>query len=180
MSRVGIKEIIIPAGVTVTLSPETVEVKGPKGTLKVPFIPGITAKLEENHLHILRPNDSNEIKKKHGTMRALVANAVTGVTKGFKKELEIVGIGFRGALRGTDLVLTIGFSHEIVVTPRPFVKISVPEPTVIVVEGIDRQGVGQTAAEVRASRKPEPYGGKGIKYRGERIIRKEGKRAGKK
>jgi large subunit ribosomal protein L6 len=180
MSRVGIKEIILPTGVTVTLSATKVEVKGPKGTLVVPFIEGITAKLEDTHLHILRPNDDNEMKKKHGTMRALVANAVTGVTKGFKKELEIVGIGFRASLRGANLVLNIGFSHEIVIVPRPFVKISVPEPTVVVVEGIDRQGVGQTASEVRASRKPEPYQGKGIKYRGERIIRKEGKRAGKK
>lgn len=180
MSRVGKKPVVIPTGVTIDINNHQVTVKGPKGSLSLETNPHLTLKVEGNEFIVTRPDDTIEMKTIHGTTRALVHNMVVGVTEGFKKELEIVGIGYRGAMRGEDLVLNIGYSHEVVITPEKGVKIICSEPTKVAVEGIDRQAVGQTAARIRAVREPEPYQGKGIKYKGEVILRKEGKRAGKK
>ena len=181
MSRIGKKPVVIPAGVTVTVDDNNlVTVSGPKGTLSEKFNKIITIKVENNEVVCTRPNDEIVSRSLHGTTRANIHNMVVGVSEGFKKELEIVGIGYRAALRGTDLVLNLGYSHEVVVKPLNGVKISVPDPLKIVVEGFDKQSVGQQAAVIRSYREPEPYKGKGIKYVGEVIIRKEGKRAGKK
>jgi len=181
MSRVGYKTLEIPAGVTLTLEGRHVNVKGPKGTMAVALAEGIDFSLEGAHAHLTRQNELLQTKENHGTTRALLHNAIVGVSKGFEKRLEIVGIGFKAAIvEQGALRLNVGYSHPVVITPRPGVKISTPDATNIVVEGIDRQAVGETAANIRSVRKPEPYQGKGIKYRGERIIRKEGKRAGKK
>jgi len=180
MSRIGNKIIEIPAGVTVDIKDNNITVKGPKGTLTNTFNPHITYKVEGNHLTVCRPDDSIAMKTIHGTTRALLHNMVVGVSEGFKKKLEIVGIGYRAAMRGENLVLNIGYSHEVVITPDPGAKITTPSQTEVLVEGADRQAVGQTAARIRAVRKPEPYKGKGIKYENEFILRKEGKRAGKK
>lgn len=180
MSRIGKKPIVIPAGVTVTVNGSHVEVKGPKGTLAKDFDPIITIKVENNEVTFTRPNDEIKARSLHGTTRALVNSMVVGVSEGFKKDLEIIGIGYRCAMRGTNLVLNMGYSHEVVITPDEGVKISSSDPLKITVEGIDAQKVGQTAARIRAVREPEPYAGKGIRYVGEYVIRKEGKRAAKK
>lgn len=180
MSRIGNKIITVPAGVTVDFNENHVIVKGPKGTLENTFNPAITYKVEGDTITALRPDDSIAMKTIHGTTRALLHNMVVGVSEGFKKKLEIVGIGYRAAMRGENLVLNIGYSHEVVIIPDAGVKISAPTTTEVIVEGADRQSVGQTAARIRAVRKPEPYKGKGIKYSDEFILRKEGKRAGKK
>jgi large subunit ribosomal protein L6 len=177
MSRVGNKPITLSSGVTVTSAGQVITVKGPKGSLTETLPHHLSIQIEGNELQVKRANDTEEVKKYHGTMRAILSNAVTGVSQGFKKELELVGIGYRAAMRGTNLVLTIGYSHEVVITPQPGVKISTPEQTQISVEGVSAQAVGETAAQIRAVRPPEPYQGKGIKYKGERIVRKEGKRA---
>lgn len=180
MSRIGHKVIEIPAGVTVDFDGNHVTVKGPKGILTNTFNPHITYKVEGNTITCVRPDDTIAMKTIHGTTRALLHNMVVGVSEGFKKKLEIVGIGYRAAMRGENLVLNIGYSHEVVITPDAGAKISTPSATEVVVEGADRQAVGQTAARIRAVREPEPYKGKGIKYTDEFILRKEGKRAGKK
>jgi large subunit ribosomal protein L6 len=180
MSRIGKKPVVIPAGVSVSVNKNHVEVKGPKGTLNRDFPEIISISVEGNEVICTRPNDDRESRSLHGTTRALIHAMVVGVSEGFKKNLEIVGIGYRCQMRGTNLVLNMGYSHEVVITPEEGVKISAPEATKIVVEGIDAQKVGQTAARIRAVREPEPYKGKGIKYAGEFILRKEGKRAGKK
>ena len=180
MSRIGKKPVVLPAGVTVTISGSHVEVKGPKGTLVRDFPEIITITQEGNEIICTRPNDEIVSRSLHGTTRALLNSMVVGVSEGFTKKLEIVGIGYRCQMRGTNLVLNMGYSHEVVITPEEGVKISAPDALKIVVEGIDAQKVGQTAARIRSVREPEPYKGKGIKYVGEYIIRKEGKRAGKK
>ncbi len=180
MSRIGNKVIPVPAGVTITQKDGIVTVKGPKGSLDVALESGCTIELSEGHVHVKRPNDDQQTRENHGTVRALIHNAIVGVTVGFKKQLEIVGIGFKGQLQGQNLLLNIGYSHDVVIVPDKGAKIIVVDPTNITVEGADRQAVGQTAARIRACREPEPYQGKGIKYKGEHIIRKEGKRAGKK
>ena len=180
MSRVGKKPIVLPAGVTVTNNNNVVTVTGPKGTLTKTFDKVITINVEGNKVTCTRPNDEIKSRALHGTTRALLNSMVVGVSEGFKKELEIVGIGYRAAMRGEQIVLNMGYSHEVVLTPEPGVKITCPDATHIVVEGIDAQTVGQTAAVIRDVRRPEPYKGKGIKYKGEFILRKEGKRAGKK
>lgn len=180
MSRIGKKPIALPSGVTVTNNDNVVTVTGPKGTLTKTFNKIITIKVEGNEVICTRPNDEIKARSLHGTTRALIHSMVVGVSEGFKKELEIVGIGYRAAMRGENIVLNMGYSHEIVIKPEPGVKITCPEATKIVVEGIDAQLVGQTAAVIRGVREPEPYKGKGIKYKGEFILRKEGKRAGKK
>jgi len=181
MSRVGSKVLEMPKGVSLTLVGRSVEIKGPKGTLSVALPAGIDFKMEGAHAHITRQNDDLQTKENHGTTRALIHNAIVGVSKGYEKRLEIVGIGFKAAVvEQGALRLNIGYSHSVIIVPRPGVKISTPDPTNIIIEGTDRQAVGETAATIRAVRKPEPYQGKGIKYRGEHIIRKEGKRAGKK
>lgn len=177
MSRVGNKVIVLPAGVTITTVGSLATVKGPKGSLEQKLPAHISLKTEGSNVFVKRASEEEATKKNHGTIRSLLANAVEGVTKGFRKELDLVGIGYRAAMRGANLVLTIGYSHEVVVTPQPGVKISTPELTQVVVEGISAQAVGETAAQVRAVRPPEPYQGKGIKYKGEKVVRKEGKRA---
>lgn len=178
MSRIGLKVIALPAGVEIKEENGVLAIKGPKGTLNVKLPECISYKVEDGHLSFARANDEKHTKQLHGTIRAEVNNAIVGVSTGFKKDLEIVGIGYRAQLRGSSLVLNIGFSHEVVIKPEEGVKIEVPDPLKITVSGIDRQAVGQTAAKIREVRPPEPYQGKGIHYVGETILRKEGKRAG--
>ena len=181
MSRIGKKPIVIPAGVTVTVKDgNVVEVTGPKGTLTNTFISDIKIEVNGNECVLTRPDDSIKMKTFHGTTRALLNNMVIGVSEGFKKQLEIVGIGYRAALRGKNLVLNIGYSHEVVITPLEGVTITVIDPTHLEISGADKQKVGQIASQIRAVREPEPYLGKGIKYDDEVILRKEGKRASKK
>lgn len=180
MSRIGNKIIEIPAGVSVTLEGDKIVVKGPKGTLDVKALAHIDTHIEDGKVTFTRHDETSAAKTNHGTQRALVANAVQGVAHGFKKELEIVGIGYRAMMRGDNLVLNVGYSHEVVIVPEPGVKISCPSQTEVHVEGIDKRAVGETAARIKLTRRPEPYNGKGIKFKGEHIIRKEGKRAGKK
>ena len=178
MSRIGRKPIVIPAGVEVKIDGQNVAVKGPKGTLNSTIHPMITAKVENGEVVVTRPNDEKEARSLHGLTRTLIANMVEGVTNGFKKELEIQGVGYRAAKQGKDLVMNLGFSHQVIVPETDGITIEVPDPLKIVINGIDKQRVGQFAAEVREKRPPEPYKGKGIRYVGEHIIRKEGK-AGK-
>ncbi len=177
MSRIGKTPIEIPGGVSVSLSPGRVMVNGPLGELtqQVP----LRMKLEQSDGEIVvsRPTDRGDDRALHGLTRSLVANMVEGVTKGFEKRLEIQGVGYRAALRGQALELSVGFSHPVVVDPPAGITFEVPTPTEILVKGIDKQQVGQTAAEVRAVRQPEPYKGKGIRYEGEYVRRKVGKRA---
>lgn len=180
MSRIGRKPIAIPAGVTVTINEHTIEVKGPKGTLTNTFDSRIKVEVNGTEILVSRPDDSITMKELHGTTRALLHNMVVGVSEGFKKDLEIVGIGYRAALRGSTLILNVGYSNEVKIEPKPGVEIIVNDPTHITVKGADKQLVGQLASEIRAVREPEPYLGKGIKYVGEFILRKEGKRAGAK
>ncbi len=180
MSRIGHKVIEIPAGTTVEVNGNVVTVKGAKGSETETFNPMFTYEINGNELTVKRPNDEKKTKALHGTTRALIHNMVVGVTEGFKKELVIVGIGYRAQMKGNDLLLNIGYSHEVLITPEEGVKISCPSATEVHVEGVNRQAVGQTAARIRAVREPEPYKGKGIMYKNEHIIRKEGKRAGKK
>lgn len=181
MSRIGHKIIDIPAGVEVTLNGSEIVVKGPKGTLTWNIPSPITAEIiDGKQIQMKRPNDEKLVKELHGTSRAIIHNMVVGVSQGFQKILDIVGIGYRAQMRGENLVLNAGYSHEVVIIPDAGVKISCASATEVHVDGIDRQAVGQTAARIRAVREPEPYKGKGIMYRGEVIIRKEGKRAGKK
>jgi large subunit ribosomal protein L6 len=181
MSRIGNKAITVPAGVEITLgSGNEVTVKGPKGTLKSNFNPALSLKLEDGILTVARPNDEKHTKQLHGTTRALIANMIEGVNNGYKKSLELVGIGYRANVANNVLTINIGYSHPVVFTLETGVDIKCPTPTEIVVEGIDKQRVGEWAANIRAVRKPEPYLGKGIKYKGEVIRRKEGKTAAKK
>lgn len=180
MSRIGNKIIKIPNGVNVSQEADMIIVKGPKGEQKIKLPHGITFEIKDGDLQVSRVNDEQQMRMFHGTTRALLNNAIVGVTEGFKKELELVGIGYRSALRGKDLVLTVGYSHEVVIKPDEGVTITCNTPTEIAVTGISRFAVGQTAARIREVRPPEPYNGKGIKYKGEHIVRKEGKRTGKK
>ena len=178
MSRIGLKPVLLPAGVTVEVKGDTIVVKGAKGELSV-SVPStyVSVEVNGNEVHVKAKSEEQKAQELHGTARANIANAVHGVSEGFKKELEISGIGYRAAKRGNGVVLNVGFSHEVVIEPKPGVSISVPDETHIVVEGYDKQAVGQTAALIHDTKRPEPYGGKGIKYKGEVIIRKEGKRA---
>ncbi len=178
MSRIGRLPITVPAGVEVKLDGNTVTVKGAKGTLTGTFDSNMTIALDGGVVTVTRPNDQKENRSLHGLTRTLIANMIEGVSNGFKKELEIVGIGYRCALQGKDLVLNVGYSHQVVMTPPEGVTVEVPAPNKIVVNGYDKQKVGQFAAEVRGVRPPEPYKGKGIKYIDEVVRRKEGK-AGK-
>ena len=174
MSRIGKLPIDIPSGVTITIDQGNVTVAGPKGTLSQAQLPGITVEQTDKQIVVTRTSDAPEHRAKHGLMRTLIANMVIGVTKGFEKKLELSGVGFRVALAGTDLKLSIGYSHEVIYPIPQGIQASV-EQNVITISGIDKQQVGQVAAEIRALRKPEPYKGKGIMYVGERIIRKSGK-----
>ena len=180
MSRIGNKHITIPAGVTVTVEGNSVKVAGPKGTLLVPVNRGISVEIEGSTLVCKRESDVKQIKQNHGTTRANIHNAIVGVSEGYKKSLEMRGIGYKAQLQGENLVLWAGYSHTVTVKPCPGVKVSLPSATEIVVEGIDKQAVGQTAASIREVRPPEPYLGKGIRYKDEVVHTKEGKRAGKK
>lgn len=177
MSRIGLKPVVLPAGVTVTENNGVVAVKGAKGELSVALPSNVSVEVKDGVLHVHRATEAQHNIMMHGTARANLANAIKGVSEGFKKELEISGIGYRCAMRGDSIVLWVGYSHEVVIKPVEGVKISAPDETHIVVEGIDKQKVGQTAALIHDVKRPEPYGGKGIKYKGEVIIRKEGKRA---
>ena len=180
MSRIGNKTITIPNGVELTINEgNEVIVKGPKGTLQRKFSPLITIKNDNGTIVCTRANEEKHTKQLHGTTRALLNNMIVGVSEGYVKELEIEGIGYRAALQGKTLVLNIGYSHQIEYTPEEGVTIEVPSATAIKVSGIDKQRVGEVAANIRNFRKPEPYKGKGIRYKGEHIRRKEGKTAGK-
>lgn len=178
MSRIGKKPIAVPAGVDVKIDGSTVTVKGPKGTLTSTFNNEITIKQEGAEIIVERPSDDKMHRSLHGLTRTLISNMVEGVTNGFSKALEISGVGYRAAKQGKNLVMNLGYSHQVIVPEANGITIDVPNATSIVVNGIDKQAVGQFAAEIREKRPPEPYKGKGIHYVGERIIRKEGK-AGK-
>jgi large subunit ribosomal protein L6 len=178
MSRIGRKPIEVPTGVTVEVSPGgAVAVKGPLGSLEQQVPARMEITQEDGVLSVRRPTDRGEDRALHGLTRTLVANMVEGVTKGFEKHLEIQGVGYRAQLKGSDLELAVGYSHPVTITPRQGVTFEVPAPTQIVVKGTDKQVVGQTAAEIRKVRPPEPYKGKGIRYRDEQVRRKVGKRA---
>jgi large subunit ribosomal protein L6 len=174
MSRVGKLPIEIPSGVTITVDSDHITVAGSKGTLTQFTMPDITVKNEDGVVTVVRANDMPKIRAKHGLMRALINNMVVGVSTGFSKTLEINGVGFRVALQGTDLKMNLGFSHEVIYKLPQGVTATI-EGNKITISGISKQQVGQVAAEIRALKKPEPYKGKGIKYEGERIIRKSGK-----
>jgi large subunit ribosomal protein L6 len=177
MSRIGKKPIEIPAGVSVSLSPGRVMVNGPLGELSQQIPQRMKVEQENGEIVVSRPSERGDDRALHGLTRSLVANMVEGVTKGFEKRLEIQGVGYRAALRGQSLELSVGFSHPVVVDPPAGITFEVPTATEVTVKGIDKQQVGQTAAEVRAVRPPEPYKGKGIRYVGEYVRRKVGKRA---
>ena len=178
MSRVGRSPIAVPSGVTVTVSGATVNVKGPQGTLERQLPEGITVAQEGDTLVVTRPDDERRHRALHGLSRSLVANMVSGVTEGFAKELEIVGVGYRAAARGPgSLELALGYSHPVQVDAPEGITFEVPVPTRIIVKGIDKEKVGQVAADIRKLRKPEPYKGKGVRYANERVLRKAGKAA---
>ena len=177
MSRIGKKPITIPAGVDVKLNGSEVTVKGPKGELKNTFNSAMNIAVEGSEIVVTRPSDAKEHRSLHGLTRTLIANMVEGVTNGYTKELEVNGVGYRAQKQGKNLVMNLGFSHQVIVEEIPGITIEVPAPNKIVISGADKQMVGQFAAEVREKRPPEPYKGKGIKYADEHIRRKEGKAA---
>jgi large subunit ribosomal protein L6 len=177
MSRIGRRPIDLPAGVLVALSPGRVQVNGPLGELSQVVPARMQIEKTETEIVVTRPTDRGEDRALHGLTRTLIANMVEGVTRGFEKHLEIQGVGYRAQLKGTDLELAVGYSHPVVVKPRRGIEFDVPAPTQVIVKGIDKQMVGQTAAEIRKVRPPEPYKGKGIRYRDEQVRRKVGKRA---
>ena len=177
MSRIGRKPIELPAGVTVAISPGRVQVNGPLGELSQVVPSRMQIEKGGSEIIVSRPTERGEDRALHGLTRTLIANMVQGVTQGFEKHLEIQGVGYRAQLKGSDLELAVGFSHTVVIRPRDGISFDVPVPTQVVVKGIDKQMVGQTAAEIRKVRPPEPYKGKGIRYRDEQVRRKVGKRA---
>ena len=174
MSRIGKLPITVPSGVTITVDPDAITIAGTKGTLKQFTMTGLAVSQQENQLLVTRTEESREAHAKHGLMRTLLANMVVGVTKGFSKQLEINGVGYRVASQGATLKLNLGFSHDVIYKLPQGITATV-EQNIITISGIDKQQVGQVAAEIRALKAPEPYKGKGIKYVGERIIRKSGK-----
>ena len=175
MSRIGKKPIIIPAGVKVTLDSNVCSVEGPKGKLQYSLHPTAEVAIEANTITVSRKDESKLSRSVHGLTRTLISNMVDGVTKGYEKKLEIHGVGYRAALKGKDLDLSLGFSHPVIVTPPAGIEFAMEGNTNIIVKGVDKQLVGQTAANIRKIRQPEPYKGKGIRYAGEKIIRKAGK-----
>jgi large subunit ribosomal protein L6 len=177
MSRIGKRPIEVPTGVTVQLEPGRVAVTGPLGSLQQEIPQRMDIAQNEGVVTVTRPTERGEDRALHGLTRTLIANMVEGVTKGFEKRLEIQGVGYRAALKGSDLELSVGYSHSVTVKPRTGISFEVPIPTQVVVKGTDKQMVGQTAAEIRKVRPPEPYKGKGIRYEGEYVRRKVGKRA---
>jgi len=177
MSRIGKQPIEVPSTVSVALSPGRIQVNGPLGELSQQLPIRMLVAHSDDTIVVERPTERGPDRALHGLTRSLIANMVEGVTSGFEKHLEIQGVGYRAALRGTDLELNVGYSHSVVVKPRAGITFEVPVPTQVIVKGTDKQQVGQTAAEIRAVRKPEPYKGKGIRYRDEVVRRKVGKRA---
>ncbi len=179
MSRIGKEPVTIPSGVDVTLDDSVLTVKGPKGTLTQSIHPDITVTIEEGRVVVTRPSDQREHRSLHGLVRSLISNMVTGVTEGYQRNLEIVGVGYRAAARGSNgLTIQVGYSHPVEVDPPEGITVEVPTPTTITVSGADKQLVGQVAANIRGIRQPEPYKGKGIRYAGEQVRRKSGKAAG--
>ena len=179
MSRIGKIPVPVPDGVDVTIDSQTVTVKGPKGELTRTMPDGVAiAKNDDGEIAVTRPDDSRTAKSLHGLVRTLIANMIEGVTDGYTKSLELVGVGYRAAKQGANIELQVGYSHPVVIDAPEGIDFEVPQPTQIVVNGIDKVLVGQVAANIRKVRPPEPYKGKGIKYTGERIIRKAGKTAG--
>jgi large subunit ribosomal protein L6 len=176
MSRIGKRPIALPSGVTATTEGDTLSVKGPKGTLSLKMADEITYGLEDGAISVQPANDTKRARAFWGMQRTLVQNLVTGVTEGFSKTLEITGVGYRAAAQGRKLNLKLGYSHDVDIEIPQGLEVKTPDPTTVEISGIDRQKVGQLAAEIRRWRKPEPYKGKGIKYRGEYIFRKEGKK----
>lgn len=179
MSRIGNKPVSVPDKVTVAIEGSTVRVKGPKGELVETFRPEMKIRLEDGKVMIERPSDGKAHKALHGLTRALIANMVQGVTSGYRKALEIVGVGYRAEKKGKNLVLNVGYSHPVQYPEPQGITISTTAPTVVVIEGLDKQKVGQVAAEIRSVRPPEPYKGKGIRYQGEQVRRKAGKAGAK-
>ena len=177
MSRIGKQPIEVPSGVLVSIDPGRVTVSGPKGELRQVVPQRINIAHEGETIVVTRPTERGEDRALHGLTRTLVANMVEGVTNGFEKRLEIQGVGYRAAVHGTDLELLVGYSHPVKIVPRQGIEFETPTPTQVIVRGIDKQMVGQTAAEIRRVRPPEPYKGKGIRYEGEHVRRKVGKRA---
>ncbi|MGG5302510.1 50S ribosomal protein L6 [Enterococcus pernyi] len=175
MSRIGNKIVVIPEGVTITQDGNNVTVKGPKGELTRTFSADIKMNIEGNEVTFTRPNDSKEMKTIHGTTRANFNNMVVGVSEGFQKGLELIGVGYRAQMQGTKLVLNVGYSHPVEITPPTGVTVEVPSNTQVIVKGANKEEVGELAANIRGTRPPEPYKGKGIRYVGEFVRRKEGK-----
>jgi large subunit ribosomal protein L6 len=177
MSRIGRKPVVVPDAVTVTVAPGNIAVKGPKGELTQTYSQDMTVSQEDGSILVARPTDRGEHRALHGLTRSLIANMVEGVTDGFEKRLEIQGVGYRAALKGKNLELALGFSHPVSIEAPAGIEFEVPQATEIIVRGIDKQLVGQVAADIRKRRPPEPYKGKGIRYRDEQVLRKVGKRA---
>ena len=177
MSRVGKKPIAVPSGVEFSVKDNVVTVKGPKGTLTKEFNKNITIKLEDGHITVERPNDEPFIRAIHGTTRALINNMVKGVHEGYRKTLTLVGVGYRAAAKGKGLEISLGFSHPVIIDEIPGITFTVEKNTTIHIDGIEKELVGQVAANIRAKRPPEPYKGKGVKYADEHIRRKEGKKS---
>jgi large subunit ribosomal protein L6 len=177
MSRIGRKPVAVPDAVTVEIAPGTVAVKGPKGELSQSFSPDMSIEQGEGVVTVSRPTDRGEHRALHGLTRSLIANMVEGVTDGFEKRLEIQGVGYRAALKGKNLELALGYSHPVSIAAPEGIDFEVPQPTEIIIRGIDKQLVGQVAADIRKRRPPEPYKGKGIRYKDEQVLRKVGKRA---
>jgi large subunit ribosomal protein L6 len=175
MSRIGRTPVVIPSGVDVTINGREVTVTGPRGTLSMEMPPPIEVSQADGAIRVTRPSDEGEIRALHGLSRSLIANMVTGVTQGYSKTLEIVGVGYRVQAKGQSLEFALGFSHPVPVTPPDGITLRVETPTRFVVEGIDKQQVGEVAANIRKLRKPDPYKGKGVRYQGEQIRRKAGK-----
>lgn len=176
MSRIGKKPVTVPSGVTLTLSGQTVSVKGPKGELSFVLPDAVTAEHKDNELTITAVEGVKNASAMWGMSRTMVSNLIEGVTEGFKKQLELRGVGYRAQMKGNDLSMQLGYSHDVDYTPPAGITIEAPKPTVVIVSGIDKQQVGQAAAEIRAFRKPEPYKGKGVRYAGEYVRQKEGKK----
>ena len=179
MSRIGRKPVPVPNGVTVTVNGQAITVKGPKGELSRNLHPDMQVKVENGNVTVDRPSDEDRHRALHGLTRSLIANMVEGVTQGYKKQLEITGVGSKAEVKPFGLQLALGFSHPVEYRAPAGIKLTAPQPTAVVIEGADKEKVGQVAAEIRALRKPEPYKGKGVKYQGEQVRRKAGKAGGK-
>lgn len=179
MSRIGKKPVPVPNGVTVTVNGNTISVKGPKGELSRTLHPDMQVAVSDGNVNVTRPSDEQNHRALHGLTRSLIANMVEGVTQGYRKQLEITGVGYKAEVKPFGLQLALGFSHPVEYRAPAGIKLSAPQPTAVVIEGADKEKVGQVAAEIRALRKPEPYKGKGVKYQGEQVRRKAGKAGGK-